>query len=111
MDFFSGFQNFVLHRPKALRDLKPIQSGRDLHGTKQSVCRRFRQPRSKSMDSREALIALNVIEGVGRARVRSLQEHFGDAPEVFKWRQAIAEQEAGLEAERQPIGRPVAGKL
>ena len=32
------------------------------------------------MDSREALIALNLIEGVGPVRARSLLEHFGDAP-------------------------------
>jgi hypothetical protein len=62
------------------------------------------------MDSREAFIALNLIEGVGPIRVRSLLEQFGDAPDVFNCPLAIAEQEARLEAERQPIGRPVAGK-
>ena len=35
------------------------------------------------MDSREALIALNLIEGVGPVRARSLLEHFGDAPAIL----------------------------
>ena len=35
------------------------------------------------MDSREALIALNLIEGVGPVRARSLLEHFGDAPKIL----------------------------
>ena len=35
------------------------------------------------MDSREALIALNLIEGVGPVRARSLLEHFGDAPQIL----------------------------
>ena len=35
------------------------------------------------MDSREALIALNLIEGVGPVRVRQLLEHFGDAPSIL----------------------------
>jgi DNA processing protein len=35
------------------------------------------------MDSREALIALNMIEGVGPVRARSLLEHFGDAPKIL----------------------------
>ena len=36
------------------------------------------------MDSREALIALNLVEGVGPVRVRQLLEHFGDAPAILK---------------------------
>jgi DNA processing protein len=36
-----------------------------------------------AMDSREALIALNLIEGVGPVRVRQLFEHFGDAPKIL----------------------------
>ncbi|MCL4788072.1 MAG: DNA-processing protein DprA [Verrucomicrobia bacterium] len=36
------------------------------------------------MDSREALVALNLIEGVGPVRVRQLLEHFGDAPAILK---------------------------
>ncbi|HZI33648.1 MAG TPA: DNA-processing protein DprA [Candidatus Binatia bacterium] len=35
------------------------------------------------MDSREALIALNMIEGVGPVRARSLLEHFGEAPKIL----------------------------
>ncbi len=35
------------------------------------------------MDSREALIALNLIEHVGPVRVRQLLEHFGDAPKIL----------------------------
>ncbi len=35
------------------------------------------------MDSREAFIALNMIEGVGPIRVRSLLEHFGEAPKIL----------------------------
>ena len=35
------------------------------------------------MDTREALIALNLIEGVGPVRARSLIEHFGEAPKIL----------------------------
>lgn len=35
------------------------------------------------MDSREALVALNLIEGVGPVRVRQLLEHFGEAPAIL----------------------------
>lgn len=35
------------------------------------------------MDSREALIALNLMEGVGPVRVRQLLEHFGEAPAIL----------------------------
>lgn len=35
------------------------------------------------MDSREAFIALNMIEGVGPVRARSLLEHFGEAPRIL----------------------------
>jgi DNA processing protein len=35
------------------------------------------------MDSREALIALNMIEGVGPVRARSLLEYFGEAPKIL----------------------------
>jgi DNA processing protein len=37
----------------------------------------------KGMESREAFIALNMIEGVGPVRARSLLEHFGDAPKIL----------------------------
>jgi DNA processing protein len=36
------------------------------------------------MDSREALVALNLIEHVGPVRVRQLLEHFGEAPAILK---------------------------
>ena len=35
------------------------------------------------MDEREALVALNMIEGVGPVRARSLLEHFGEAPRIL----------------------------
>ena len=35
------------------------------------------------MDSREALVALNLIEGVGPVRVRQLLAHFGEAPAIL----------------------------
>ena len=35
------------------------------------------------MDSHEALVALNLIEGIGPIRARSLVEFFGDAPAVL----------------------------
>jgi DNA processing protein len=35
------------------------------------------------MDSKEALIALNMIEGVGPVRVRQLLEHFSDAAKIL----------------------------
>lgn len=36
------------------------------------------------MDSREALVALNMIEHVGPVRVRQLLEHFGEAPAILQ---------------------------
>jgi DNA processing protein len=35
------------------------------------------------MDSREALVALNLLDGVGPVRVRQLLEHFGEAPAIL----------------------------
>ena len=35
------------------------------------------------MDSREALVALNLIDGVGPVRVRQLMGHFGEAPAIL----------------------------
>ncbi len=35
------------------------------------------------MDSREAMVALNLVEHVGPVRVRQLLEHFGDAPAIL----------------------------
>src|SRR5580765_2435860 len=36
------------------------------------------------MDSREGLVALNMVEGVGPIRVRQLLEQFGDAASILK---------------------------
>src|SRR5882672_11452030 len=36
------------------------------------------------MDSREAHVALNLLEGVGPVRVRQLLEHFGEAPAILQ---------------------------
>ena len=36
------------------------------------------------MDTREALVALNLIEGVGPVRVRQLLNHFGEAPAILR---------------------------
>src|ERR1041385_2334816 len=36
------------------------------------------------MDSREAFVALNMVDHVGPVRVRQLLEHFGDAPSILK---------------------------
>src|SRR6185436_10114651 len=36
------------------------------------------------MDSREALVALNLIEHVGPIRVRQLLDHFGEAPAILR---------------------------
>jgi DNA processing protein len=36
-----------------------------------------------SMDPREALVALNLIEHVGPVRVRQMLDHFGDAPAIL----------------------------
>ena len=35
------------------------------------------------MDSREAFVALNLIEHVGPVRARLLLDHFGDAPKIL----------------------------
>jgi DNA processing protein len=36
------------------------------------------------MDSREALMALNMVDGIGPIRLRQLLEVFGDAPQILK---------------------------
>ncbi len=36
------------------------------------------------MESREALVALNMVEHVGPVRVRQLMEHFGEAPAILR---------------------------
>ena len=38
---------------------------------------------SRRMDSREALVALNMVEHVGPVRARQLLEHFGDATKIL----------------------------
>lgn len=37
-----------------------------------------------AMNSREAFVALNMVESVGPVRVRQLLEHFGDAPSILR---------------------------
>jgi DNA processing protein len=56
------------------------------------------------MNEKEALIALNMIEGVGPVRARSLLEHFGDAPKILS-----ASQSALLRVRN--IGDDVAGSI
>lgn len=48
------------------------------------------------MESREALIALNLIEGVGPVRVRQLLGHFGEAPAILKASKAQLQQVRGI---------------
>lgn len=48
------------------------------------------------MDSREAHVALNLIEGVGPVRVRQLVEFFGDAPSILKASKAQLLQVRGI---------------
>jgi len=38
---------------------------------------------SRIMDTREALVALNMVEHVGPVRLRQLLEHFGEAPSIL----------------------------
>src|SRR5579859_7768167 len=48
------------------------------------------------MDSREALVALNMVEHVGPVRVRQLLEHFGGAPEILSASKARLLQVRGI---------------
>jgi DNA processing protein len=48
------------------------------------------------MDSREAFVALNMIDGLGPVRVRQLLEHFGDAPAILKASKAQLEHVYGI---------------
>lgn len=48
------------------------------------------------MDSREAHVALNLIEGVGPVRVRQLLEHFGEAPAILSASKAQLLQVRGI---------------
>ncbi len=52
-------------------------------GARNNPCGRVNQSLFNGMDSREAFIALNLIDGVGPVRARSLLEHFGDAPSIL----------------------------
>jgi DNA processing protein len=56
------------------------------------------------MDTREAPVALNLIEGVGPVRVRQLLGHFGDAPAILQASRAQLQQVRG-------IGEDTAGKI
>lgn len=48
------------------------------------------------MDSREALVALNMVEHVGPVRLRQLLEHFGDAPTILRASQRELQQVRGI---------------
>ncbi len=48
------------------------------------------------MTSREAFIALNLIEGVGPVRVRQLLDHFGDAPAILRANRQQLQQVRGI---------------
>ena len=48
------------------------------------------------MTSREAFIALNLIEGVGPVRVRQLLDHFGDAPGILRANRQQLQQVRGI---------------
>jgi DNA processing protein len=48
------------------------------------------------MDSREALVALNMVEGVGPIRVRQLLEHFGEAPAILGASRSALRQVRGI---------------
>jgi DNA processing protein len=51
------------------------------------------------MDAREALIALNMIEGIGPIRVRKLLEHFGEPQAVLGAPKVRLQQVSGIGAE------------
>src|SRR3954447_11485794 len=48
------------------------------------------------MDSREAFIALNMIEGIGPVRVRQLLEHFGESPAILSASKSQLEKVYGI---------------
>jgi DNA processing protein len=48
------------------------------------------------MDAREALVALNLIEGIGPVRVRQLLEHFADPPAILGANAARLQRVAGI---------------
>jgi len=51
------------------------------------------------MDSKEALVALNMVEHVGPVRARQLMEHFGGAPAILSASRRSLEQVRGIGAE------------
>jgi DNA processing protein len=51
---------------------------------------------SADMDPKEALVAMNMIDGVGPVRVRQLLEHFGDASAVLRASRAQLLQVRGI---------------
>lgn len=48
------------------------------------------------MDSREALVALNLIEGLGPVRIRQLLDHFGEAPAILSASRSRLRQVRGI---------------
>jgi len=52
-------------------------------GGNAKACVPFEKVVNSGMDSREALVALNMIDGVGPVRTRQLLEHFGEAPAIL----------------------------
>jgi DNA processing protein len=48
------------------------------------------------MDSREALIALNMIDGIGPIRVRQLLGHFAEAPDILRASRTELERVSGI---------------
>jgi DNA processing protein len=48
------------------------------------------------MDSREALIALNMIDGIGPVRVRQLLGHFAEAPDILRASRSQLEHVSGI---------------
>ena len=51
------------------------------------------------MDSREALVTLNMVEHVGPVRVRQLLEHFGEAPAILRASRQQLHQVRGIGAD------------
>ena len=51
------------------------------------------------MDAREALIALNLLEGIGPVRVRQLTEHFGDPAAILSATPSQLERVRGISSE------------
>ena len=51
------------------------------------------------MTSREAFIALNMIEGVGPVRVRQLVQFFGTAPAILSARESDLQKTPGIGAD------------